>query len=189
MCCSRTQSFSEMFVAQPFKQCLFLRLVKSFPIFFSYNSGSIPTGEDHSLAVPWRSSSRSVLPHWAHWGLFISDWWCWTDDSRNVAHWLCPGVCVNKAGGPPRPGMLPTPPMGGPPMMPMMGPPPHGMMPGGPGEATQCFSYLCSTPWDVTEWDPLTRWLYSCVCVFVRPYRLQWSHHNIDYIANPVFPY
>uniref|UniRef100_A0A3B4BGA6 U1 small nuclear ribonucleoprotein C n=1 Tax=Periophthalmus magnuspinnatus TaxID=409849 RepID=A0A3B4BGA6_9GOBI len=35
--------------------------------------------------------------------------------------------------GPPRPGMLPTPPMGGPPMMPMMGPPPHGMMPGGPG--------------------------------------------------------
>uniref|UniRef100_A0A3P9J2H6 U1 small nuclear ribonucleoprotein C n=1 Tax=Oryzias latipes TaxID=8090 RepID=A0A3P9J2H6_ORYLA len=34
--------------------------------------------------------------------------------------------------GPPRPGMLPTPPMGGPPMMPMMGPPPHGMMPGGP---------------------------------------------------------
>uniref|UniRef100_A0A3Q0RNN8 U1 small nuclear ribonucleoprotein C n=1 Tax=Amphilophus citrinellus TaxID=61819 RepID=A0A3Q0RNN8_AMPCI len=31
--------------------------------------------------------------------------------------------------GPPRPGMLPTPPMGGPPMMPMMGPPPHGMMP------------------------------------------------------------
>nr|CBN80717.1 U1 small nuclear ribonucleoprotein C [Dicentrarchus labrax] len=35
-------------------------------------------------------------------------------------------------GGPPRPGMLPTPPMGGPPMMPMMGPPPHGMMPGGP---------------------------------------------------------
>ena len=37
-------------------------------------------------------------------------------------------------GGPPRPGMLPTPPMGGPPMMPMMGPPPHGMMPGGPGK-------------------------------------------------------
>lgn len=36
-------------------------------------------------------------------------------------------------GGPPRPGMLPAPPMGGPPMMPMMGPPPHGMMPGGPG--------------------------------------------------------
>ncbi|XP_054640834.1 U1 small nuclear ribonucleoprotein C isoform X1 [Dunckerocampus dactyliophorus] len=35
-------------------------------------------------------------------------------------------------GGPPRPGMLPTPPMPGPPMMPMMGPPPHGMMPGGP---------------------------------------------------------
>uniref|UniRef100_A0A3B1IUW4 U1 small nuclear ribonucleoprotein C n=1 Tax=Astyanax mexicanus TaxID=7994 RepID=A0A3B1IUW4_ASTMX len=36
-------------------------------------------------------------------------------------------------GGPPRPGMLPAPPMGGPPMMPMMGPPPHAMMPGGPG--------------------------------------------------------
>lgn len=40
---------------------------------------------------------------------------------------------VCNTGGPPRPGMLPTPPMGGPPMMPMMGPPPHGMMPGGPG--------------------------------------------------------
>lgn len=40
---------------------------------------------------------------------------------------------VCDTGGPPRPGMLPTPPMGGPPMMPMMGPPPHGMMPGGPG--------------------------------------------------------
>lgn len=39
-------------------------------------------------------------------------------------------------GGPPRPGMLPAPPMGGPPMMPMMGPPPHGMMPGGPGRTT-----------------------------------------------------
>lgn len=41
---------------------------------------------------------------------------------------------VCDSGGPPRPGMLPTPPMGGPPMMPMMGPPPHGMMPGGPGK-------------------------------------------------------
>lgn len=41
---------------------------------------------------------------------------------------------VYNSGGPPRPGMLPTPPMGGPPMMPMMGPPPHGMMPGGPGK-------------------------------------------------------
>lgn len=41
---------------------------------------------------------------------------------------------VYNTGGPPRPGMLPTPPMGGPPMMPMMGPPPHGMMPGGPGK-------------------------------------------------------
>lgn len=40
----------------------------------------------------------------------------------------------SNSGGPPRPGMLPTPPMGGPPMMPMMGPPPHGMMPGGPGK-------------------------------------------------------
>uniref|UniRef100_A0A8D3CVN0 U1 small nuclear ribonucleoprotein C n=1 Tax=Scophthalmus maximus TaxID=52904 RepID=A0A8D3CVN0_SCOMX len=40
---------------------------------------------------------------------------------------------IDKTSGPPRPGMLPTPPMGGPPMMPMMGPPPHGMMPGGPG--------------------------------------------------------
>lgn len=39
-------------------------------------------------------------------------------------------------GGPPRPGMLPAPPMGAPPMMPMMGPPPHGMMPGAPGEMT-----------------------------------------------------
>jgi len=42
--------------------------------------------------------------------------------------------CIFFAGGPPRPGMLPAPPMGGPPMMPMMGPPPHGMMPGGPGK-------------------------------------------------------
>lgn len=41
---------------------------------------------------------------------------------------------VMNTGGPPRPGMLPTPPMAGPPMMPMMGPPPHGMMPGGPGK-------------------------------------------------------
>lgn len=43
-------------------------------------------------------------------------------------------LTVWEAGGPPRPGMLPTPPMAGPPMMPMMGPPPHGMMPGGPGK-------------------------------------------------------
>ncbi|XP_071398421.1 U1 small nuclear ribonucleoprotein C isoform X1 [Centroberyx affinis] len=42
-------------------------------------------------------------------------------------------VVLQLHSGPPRPGMLPTPPMGGPPMMPMMGPPPHGMMPGGPG--------------------------------------------------------
>lgn len=41
-------------------------------------------------------------------------------------------IIVWNLGGPPRPGMLPTPPMGGPPMMPMM-PPPHGMMPAGPG--------------------------------------------------------
>lgn len=41
-------------------------------------------------------------------------------------------IVVCNSGGPPRPGMLPTPPMGGPPMMPMM-PPPHGMMPAGPG--------------------------------------------------------
>lgn len=43
-------------------------------------------------------------------------------------------LAVCDEAGPPRPGMLPTPPMGGPPMMPMMGPPPHGMMPGGPGK-------------------------------------------------------
>lgn len=52
----------------------------------------------------------------------------------------CPSIVTTltfdacDTGGPPRPGMLPTPPMGGPPMMPMMGPPPHGMMPGGPGK-------------------------------------------------------
>lgn len=48
-----------------------------------------------------------------------------------IVHWH---FSVSNAAGPPRPGMLPTPPMGGPPMMPMMGPPPHGMMPGGPGK-------------------------------------------------------
>lgn len=56
---------------------------------------------------------------------------------------------VCNTGGPPRPGMLPTPPMGGPPMMPMMGPPPHGMMPGGPGNKhvslTELQSFLTSS--------------------------------------------
>lgn len=49
--------------------------------------------------------------------------------------WIIDIVC--NVGGPPRPGMLPTPPMGGPPMMPMM-PPPHGMMPAGPGQNHVC---------------------------------------------------
>lgn len=35
-------------------------------IFSFPNSGGVPTGEDHSLAVPWWASSRSVHPHWAH---------------------------------------------------------------------------------------------------------------------------
>lgn len=58
---------------------------------------------------------------------------------------------VNKSGGPPRPGMLPTPPMGGPPMMPMMGPPPHGMMPGGPGERPRRIPRLCCAEMNVLE--------------------------------------
>lgn len=50
-------------------------------------------------------------------------------------------IIVFNLGGPPRPGMLPTPPMGGPPMMPMM-PPPHGMMPAGPGRNNFCVPSL-----------------------------------------------
>lgn len=110
-------------------------------VFLSHNSGSVPAGEDHALAVPWRSAPRSVRPRWALVSVHTGD------ESQNTVIALdtdhC--ACVIKPGGPPRPGMLPTPPMGGPPMMPMMGPPPHGMMPGGPGEATRCFSCLCST--------------------------------------------
>lgn len=55
---------------------------------------------------------------------------CDSECDRNVG---CSGLTLYFfSGGPPRPGMLPAPPMGGPPMMPMM-PPPHAMMPGGPG--------------------------------------------------------
>lgn len=48
--------------------------------------------------------------------------------------WLYPCDVLSFIGGPPRPGMMPAPPMAGPPMMQMMGPPPPGMIPLGHGK-------------------------------------------------------
>lgn len=143
-------SCSRMFVTQAvfclflFGYCLFLfgYIFSKVFIFSSLNSGGLPTGENHSLAVPWRSSPRSVLRLIETVSFQTGDAEQTTVGALCTDHVLvCVFVSVCEPGGPPRPGMLPTPPMGAPPMMPMMGPPPHGMMPGGPGEATRCISH------------------------------------------------